>query len=48
MINTIFQPELLIQNNLTPQQAVETYYHMISSGIITAKGQKELDQLRKP
>ena len=47
MINAIFQPEFLIQNNLTPPQAVETYYHMISSGIFTAKGQEELDQLRK-
>ena len=47
MINTVFQPEFLIQNNLTPPQAVETYYHMISSGIFTAKGQEELDELRK-
>ena len=47
MINTVFQPEFLIQNNLTPPQAVETYYHMISLGIFTAKGQEELDELRK-
>ena len=47
IINSTFQPEFFIQNNLAPVDTIRTFLYMITSGMFTKQGRERQEQIRK-
>ena len=43
IVNTVFQPEFFISNQLGPKEVIETFRDIFLRGIVTQKGLKHIE-----
>jgi len=43
IINRLFQPEFFLSNNITPIDTIEVYLTILTGGLLTARGQQEME-----
>lgn len=43
IINLLFQPEFFLSNNITPADTIEVYLTILTGGLLTTRGQREME-----